>query len=234
MGKERLDKVLTQKKALRSRSQAEDLIRRGKVRVNGVIILKPGAPVDEDAELQILEETDRVGRGGLKLEGLLRELKLSVEGFTVADIGSSTGGFTEVLLKAGAQKVYAVDVGTGQLATTLKNDSRVINLENHDVREENLLPEIVDLVVADVSFISLRLILEPILNLRKPGAPVLILFKPQFEAGPEFKGMVPRQYTEEKLLPEIQKLLAEKNLSARIFPCELPGKMGNQEFWLAF
>ena len=163
----RLDILITEKKLVKSRSVASDLIKKGLVKVNGEIITKTAKDVPEDAFIEILEQPKYVGRGGLKLEKALEEFQINPEGLIILDVGSSTGGFTDCLLQKGAKKVYALDVGTDQLDPSLKNDPRVISMEKTDIRDIKTLPDKIDMVVIDVSFISLEMILESVKNLLK-------------------------------------------------------------------
>lgn len=183
MKKERLDVVLNQRKLTASRSQAESWIRLGKVTVNGRTISKPGHFVDADADIRLLAETQYVSRAGLKLASVADVLKLDFNGKTVLDVGSSTGGFTDYAVRHGAAKVYAVDVGTDQLHSSLRDDKRIELHEKTDIRDFHL-DDKPDIVLADVSFISLRQILPHIHDdLSGPDTQIIVMVKPQFEAG---------------------------------------------------
>ena len=167
-----------------SREMAKRLILAGEVLVDGHgDLFKPGQKVSEDAEIVVKSRPKYVGRGGLKLEKALEEFEIDPEGKTVLDAGASTGGFTDCVLQQGAQKVYAFDVGTNQLAWKLRNDPRVDSREGFNIRHMTPedLPEPVDLVVIDVSFISLTKILGPVFGVLKSGGDVVCLIKPQFE-----------------------------------------------------
>ena len=182
---ERLDVALVRRGLTSSRTQGRALIEAGQVQVNGATVRKPGARVREADAITLLSRPRYVSRGGQKLEAALRHFDLSVAGRTALDVGASTGGFTDCLLQHGAAKVYAVDVGRSQLAPALRADPRVQAMEQTDIRTLSALPERVDLIVVDVSFISLRLILPHLPRFLKPDAPgVVALVKPQFEAGP--------------------------------------------------
>lgn len=183
MARPRLDQSLVQRGLCHSREQAKRLILAGQVLVNEQPGLKPGTLVPEDAEIRIKELPRYVSRGGLKLEGALRHFEVDPTGFVALDVGASTGGFTDCLLQHGAAKVYAYDVGTNQLVWKLRDDPRVICRENFNVRHMTPadVPEPVDLIVADVSFISLTLVLPPAFAVLKPGGQALVLVKPQFE-----------------------------------------------------
>jgi 23S rRNA (cytidine1920-2'-O)/16S rRNA (cytidine1409-2'-O)-methyltransferase len=159
------------------------MIMAAQVSVNGQVIEKPGTLVPITADIQIAERLPYVGRGGLKLEAALQNFALAVEGWVGADIGASTGGFTDCLLQHGASRVYAIDVGYGQLDWKLRQDPRVVVMERINARFLTQLPEAVDLVTVDVSFISLKLILPNARAWLSPGGQIVALIKPQFEAG---------------------------------------------------
>ena len=184
--KKRLDIVITERGLRESRQQAQTAIMSGYVFVNGQRAVKAGMPVAEDAVIEIRDDTPRyVSRGGFKLEKALHTFPLALNGSVCADIGASTGGFTDCMLQHGAAKVYAVDVGYGQFAWKLRQDSRVICLERTNARylSREQIPEPLDFASVDVSFISLRLILPPLRMLLHNGARAVCLIKPQFEAG---------------------------------------------------
>ncbi len=189
--KKRLDVLLTEQGLAESRQKAQALIMAGKVFVNGQKETKPGLRLPETAELTIHGETLRyVSRGGLKLEKALAAFPISLTDAVAADIGASTGGFTDCMLQNGAKRVYAVDVGYGQLAWKLRTDPRVICLERTNARylTREQIPEELDFASVDVSFISLRLILPAIRGLLGDGGGAVCLIKPQFEAGREKVG----------------------------------------------
>ncbi|HEX7150090.1 MAG TPA: TlyA family RNA methyltransferase [Thermoanaerobaculia bacterium] len=184
MKKQRLDVVLVERGLVETRSKAQSLIMARRVLVNGQYVDKAGATVADDDEVRVAElEHPWVGRGGMKLAGALEQFGLSVEGKICADIGASTGGFTDVMLKNGATKVYAIDVGYGQLDVSLRNDPRVINREKVNARylhPENF-DDPIEFVSIDVSFISLKLILPAVARFLK--GELVALIKPQFEVG---------------------------------------------------
>lgn len=191
MGKVRLDQLLFEKGLTDSRQRAKTSVMAGLVYVNGQKETKPGTFVPEDADLELRgEAVPYVSRGGLKLEKALRVFPVSPKGMTCLDCGASTGGFTDVLLRNGAEKVYAVDVGYGQLAWSLRTDPRVVCMERQNIRYVNReqIPEEIDLAVADLSFISLRLVLDPVRQLLRPAGQLVCLVKPQFEAGKDKVG----------------------------------------------
>ncbi|MBN2705731.1 MAG: TlyA family RNA methyltransferase [Deltaproteobacteria bacterium] len=186
MLKERIDTLLVQRGLTGSRERARALILAGKVVCNERLVDKAGTRVALDAELRLKgEDLPFVGRGGLKLEAALKVFPVQVAGMTAVDIGASTGGFTDCLLKHGARRVYAVDVGYGQLDWSLRRDERVVVMERtnirHSVRAD--FPEPLDLAVLDLSFISLTKVLPTVALLLPAAAPVLALLKPQFEVG---------------------------------------------------
>lgn len=179
----RLDQLLVRRELAPSRERAQALILAGAVRVSGDRADRAAAPVAEDAVVTIEAGPRFVSRGGEKLDGALEDFGIDVARAVALDVGSSTGGFTDCLLQRGASRVYAVDVGKGQLDWKLRNDPRVRVMEGINAREGLDLPEPVDLVVADLSFISLRLALPPSFRHLRDGGIVVALVKPQFEAG---------------------------------------------------
>ena len=184
--KQRLDLLMTERGLCDSRSRAQALIMSGAVFVDGQKCDKAGTPVADDAAVEVRGETcPFVSRGGLKLEKALREFGVDPTGYVCSDSGASTGGFTDCLLQKGAKKVFAIDVGYGQLAWALRTDPRVVCMERTNIRyvTPEDLGEPLDLSVVDVSFISLRLVLPAVQKLLKPTGQVLCLIKPQFEAG---------------------------------------------------
>lgn len=184
-GKVRLDTLMLEQGLVSSRQRARALIMAGKVRVDGTKIEKPGREVPANAELTLEEELRYVSRGGLKLEAALRGFAIDPTGLVVLDAGASTGGFTDCLLQHGAARVVAVDVGYGQLDWRLRNDPRVVVMERKNIRlmDKEALPDPVDAAVADVSFISLKLVLPRLWQFVPAGAWVIALVKPQFEVG---------------------------------------------------
>ena len=191
MKKERLDVLLVNRGMFESRAKAQAAVMAGQVLVNEQKIDKPGTPVAPEVTIRLLgNKLPYVSRGGLKLEKALQIFPISVDGKVVADIGASTGGFTDCALQNGAATVYAIDVGYGQLAWKLRNDERVVNMERTNVRylEADSLPEQVDAATIDVAFISLDKILPAVHKILKPEGFVVALIKPQFEAGKENVG----------------------------------------------
>lgn len=183
MSKKRLDILLVERELVESRQRAQALILAGKVAVNDSVSVKVGTLVDENANIVIRESLKYVSRGGLKLEGALDTFGVEPRGKICADVGSSTGGFTDCLLQRGAARVYALDVGYGQLAWKLRSDARVIVMERVNARYLQNLPELIDLATIDVSFISLTQILPAVKLFLQPHGQAIALVKPQFEAG---------------------------------------------------
>lgn len=191
MAKKRLDVLLFEQGLVPSRQKAQAVIMAGQVRVNGLKVDKAGTAIDETATLEVKGNTlAYVSRGGLKLEKAMANFPISLEGAICGDIGASTGGFTDCMLQNGATKVYAVDVGYGQLAWSLRSDERVVCLERTNARyiTEEQIPDMLDFASVDVSFISLKLILPALRARLKDGGQVVCLVKPQFEAGKEKVG----------------------------------------------
>jgi len=185
--KVRLDELLVSRGLAESRSQAQRLILAGEVSVGDRVVDKAGQAFPENADVRVATGMRYVSRGGLKLEHALEAFSVDPTGWTCADIGASTGGFSDCLLQHGALKVYAVDVGYGQLAWSLRQDPRVVSMERVNVRDLERLPEPVQMVVVDVSFIGLELVLPRVAALTSPGGLVIALIKPQFQVG---KGQV--------------------------------------------
>ncbi len=233
----RLDKLLFEKKLAPSREKAQALIMAGLVRVNGKIVDKPGYRVKGDEKIEVLEPPRYVSRGGYKLEGALERFGLNVEGKVILDVGSSTGGFTDCFLQHGAKKVYAVDVGRGQMDPKLRNDPRVILYEKTDARSltQEHIPEKVDIISVDVSFISATKVLPSVLPFLKEEGLLLVLVKPQFELCPREvkKGVVRDRELKKKAILKVAGFLKEMGFRIggviKAFP---KGTKGNEEFFL--
>jgi 23S rRNA (cytidine1920-2'-O)/16S rRNA (cytidine1409-2'-O)-methyltransferase len=206
----------------------------GEVLVDGHLADKPGMRVSTAAEIVLKAKPPYVSRGGKKLAGALDRFAVDVSGRVAADVGASTGGFTDCLLQNGATRVYAIDVGYGQLAWKLRQDSRVVVIERTNARYLSELPEPVSLIVSDVSFISLRLIYATAVHWLEPDGDVISLIKPQFEAGPENvgKGGVVRDHAVHRVvLEDVTRMMAELNLGLRgLMLSPLIGPAGNIEF----
>jgi 23S rRNA (cytidine1920-2'-O)/16S rRNA (cytidine1409-2'-O)-methyltransferase len=240
----RLDAELVRRGLARSREHASELIADKRVKVAGVVATKPATGVTTDVALVVLERDDRpdyVSRGGHKLAGALdvfEPLGLSVAGRRCLDAGASTGGFTDVLLRRGAAEVVAVDVGHGQLAWSLQQDDRVKIHDRTNIREltEELIGGPVDVVVGDLSFISLRLVLEPLLSVTREDGDLALMVKPQFEVGKDKvgKGGVVRDVSlRAEAVRSVLDAAAERGWGARaVTTSPLPGPSGNVEFFL--
>jgi len=217
-----------------SQAEAQRIIRAGEVRVDGQIVDKPGTQVAVDALLALKEKPPFVSRGGEKLEAALSHFEIEVTGRVAADVGASSGGFTDCLLQRGACRVYAIDVGYGQLDWKLRNDPRVVVMERTNARYLEQLPQPVHLVTIDVSFISLELILPRAVGWLNPGGEVVTLIKPQFEARRhqvEKGGVVRDPQVHRQVLERITRAAAQLDLGLRgLMPSPLLGPAGNREF----
>ena len=235
----RLDVYLTEKGLCKSRTAAQELINYGGVLVNGKPAAKNSQDVTDADEITVDEEKlpKYVGRGGLKLERALEQWEIDLSGALCVDIGASTGGFTDCMLQNGAAKVFAVDVGRDQLDEKLRQDSRVISLEQTDIRDFTLPDEPADFIGADVSFISLKLILPHIYRLLKSGGMAVVLIKPQFEAGRQNlnkKGVVRSESVRLKAVKDIEDFAVQcgfSRIGSEISP--IKGGDGNIEYLFA-
>jgi len=239
--RQRLDQLLFERKLAESRERAQALILAGRVEAEGRRAAKPGERVDPSARLVVFgPDHPYVGRGGVKLAGALDCFGVDPRERVALDVGASTGGFTDCLLQRGARRVYALDVGAGQLHYRLRQDPRVVIMERRNVRHlrGSDLPERVSLAVVDVSFISLRLVLAPLLPLLEPGADLLPMVKPQFEVGRREvgKGGIVRETgLRRRAIGEILSFGISLGLSAVNFcASSLPGTEGNREYFLHF
>ena len=235
--KERLDLLLVEKGLCESRSRAQAVIMSGEVYVNGQKSDKPGTPTDVEAEIEVRGNAcPYVSRGGLKLEKALRDFGVSPAGLTCLDSGASTGGFTDCLLQNGAKKVFAIDVGYGQLAWSIRTDPRVVCMERTNIRyvTPEQLGEPVQLAVIDVSFISLRIVLPAVKALLSENGQIVCLIKPQFEAGKENvgkKGVVRDPAVHKAVLDGFLNLAAQMNMTVRNLTFSpVNGPEGNIEF----
>jgi 23S rRNA (cytidine1920-2'-O)/16S rRNA (cytidine1409-2'-O)-methyltransferase len=238
LAKTRLDQLLVARGLAKSRAQAQALILAGRVQVEGLASPKAGALVPAEVRITLKELSPFVSRGGEKLAGALDHFNVAPAGKVALDVGASTGGFTHCLLSRGALKVYAVDVGYGQLDASLRCDPRVAVLERANIRHlpQEAIPELIDLATLDLSFISLTLILPKILEFLRPGGEILAMVKPQFEVG---KGQVGKGgvVRDPGLQAEaVQRVAAAAaSLGLRVspaFPAPLKGPKGNQEYFL--
>ena len=237
--KKRLDRVVVEKKLAHSRQRARALIMAGKVLVNNHPVDKPGTQVStEDVVVLKGEDIPYVSRGGLKLESALQVLAGDITGFTCLDVGASTGGFTDCLLQHGANRVFAVDVGYGQLAWPLRQDPRVVVIERTNIRymPAEALPQLVDLVTIDVSFISLKKVVPEVLKFMKKSAGILGLIKPQFEVGKGNvgKGGVVRDpVLHAQVIEDLSDYFTKLSLIREfVIPSPLLGPKGNREFFI--
>lgn len=235
--KQRIDVYLFEHGLAESREKARALIMSGEVFVNDQRVDKPGTNISPEAHVEVRGNTcPYVSRGGLKLEKALRWFGVDPTGFVCSDSGASTGGFTDCLLQQGAKKVFAIDVGYGQLAWKIRNDARVVTMERTNIRHvtPEQLGEPLDLSVVDVSFISLRLVLPVIRALLKSTGQVLCLIKPQFEAGREKvgkKGVVREPQTHIEVLEQFLKTAQENDFSVcGLTFSPVKGPEGNIEF----
>ena len=239
--KSRLDVALVARGLVPTREKAQALILAGRVAVDGRPATKAGQPVGDDAALSVAEPPHPyVSRGGVKLAAALDGFGIDPAGKTCLDVGASTGGFTDCLLQRGAARVFAVDVGHGQLDARLRADPRVVVREKVNARalSEADVPERVDLAVVDVSFISLRLVLPPVAARVRPGGAVVALVKPQFEAGraevPK-GGVVRSEATRRRVVSDIEAAGRALGLEALgVVPSPIAGARGNAEFLLGF
>jgi 23S rRNA (cytidine1920-2'-O)/16S rRNA (cytidine1409-2'-O)-methyltransferase len=239
MKKIRIDQLLLERALAGSRERAQAMIFAGHVLVNGRKIDKAGVLVPGDADIRILGETLRfVSRGGLKLEHALAAFHIAVAGKTAIDIGASTGGFTDCLLQQGCRKVYAVDVGYGQLAWKLRQDPRVVVIERTNIRDmdASLIPETVDLAVFDVAFISLEKVIPSILRFLRPTSEIVALIKPQFEVGKGQVGkggIVREEAARTAVVERIAEFVGRLGFEVRgVNSSPITGQDGNVEFLL--
>ena len=235
----RLDKLLVERGLAPTIQKSQALILAKAIKANDACIDKAGTLVPVDAEIHIKgEDNPYVSRGGLKLKGALDEFKLKVEGLVALDVGASTGGFTDCLLQAGATKVYALDVNYGQLAWKLRQDKRVVVSERTNIRHYDGadLIEKPDLATIDVSFISLKIVLPPILRLLADDAQILALIKPQFEAAREEvgrNGVIEDSAVHDRVIKEICEFCKSINLEdLRTCASSILGPAGNKEFFI--
>ena len=239
VNKERLDVALVRRGLAPSRERARALIMAGKVLVAGHLVDKPGTLISLDAVCSLKEapnELKYVSRGGLKLEKALTTFGLNPEGLVALDVGASTGGFTDCLLRHGAKRVYALDVGHGQLAWTLRNDPRVVVMEHTNIRFLRSMPEPIQCATIDVSFISLRLVLPTLVPLLNAGAWVVALVKPQFEAGKievdRGGGIISDPAVHQRVLQELREWIPQHTLFQILGLTDSPlyGRDGNREY----
>jgi 23S rRNA (cytidine1920-2'-O)/16S rRNA (cytidine1409-2'-O)-methyltransferase len=242
MEKKRVDVLLVERGLAESRTQAQRLVMAGQVRADGQIVPKPSTQMDERVKLQVDQGPPFVSRGGEKLQAALECFNLDVDGRICADVGASTGGFSECLLSAGARRVYAIDVGHGILHWKLRQDERVVVMERTNARYMESLPENVRLVTIDVSFISLKLILPVVKNwFDTEGGNVIALIKPQFEAGrvevSRGGGVIKDPEVHRRVLRDVLAFAIQEGYSVSgLIASPLLGAKGNAEFlaWLEY
>ncbi len=231
----RLDIACTEQ--LKSRSRAQDAIKEGRVSVNGKIITKSSFQVEESDDIQIqAKENDFVSRGGYKLLGAIEKYKIDLTDLVVLDVGASTGGFTDVCLKHGARKVYALDVGHLQLDPSLDQDSRVVKMEGRNAREivSDWFSDPIDFLCMDVSFISCKTILNHIFNVMKINQ-IAILVKPQFECGPQYlnkHGVLKNNKMSNRIVEDVKSFVLQYYKNVDYMESVITGRSGNQEYML--
>ncbi|MCK4571130.1 TlyA family RNA methyltransferase [Candidatus Bipolaricaulota bacterium] len=237
--KERLDKVIKQRRLIRSRSRAQRMIAAGRVKVDGRILTRPGHPIDSEAEIEILSFEKYVSQGGDKLDAALEGFRIDPKGLICLDVGASTGGFTDCLLQYGAAKIYAIDVGHDQLHPRLRRHPKVVVREGLNARylEAQDIGEPIDLATIDVSFISLKLILPPLVEILAPKGKIIALVKPQFEVGRDKlpdDGVVKKEELRQAVLSDIQAFIEAEtpwHVQAEM-KSPIQGEKGNTEYLL--
>ncbi|MFH1032488.1 MAG: TlyA family RNA methyltransferase [Chloroflexota bacterium] len=236
MTKRRIDSLLVDKGLVESRAKAQAFIMAGEVSVDGKPISKSGMLVREEASITLLKPPPFVGRGGIKLDYALDEFHLDASSRVAADIGASTGGFTDCLLKRGASRVYAIDVGHGQLDYRLRQDPRVVVMEGVNARYSIALPEKVDLVTIDVSFISVEKVMPAVAGLLKEDGYLVVLIKPQFEARKEEVGrggLIKEPIMHARILGRFIAWLVEQGYRLKgLVASPISGASGNREFFV--
>ncbi|MCB9493242.1 MAG: TlyA family RNA methyltransferase [Epsilonproteobacteria bacterium] len=234
--KTRLDVLVGQQWPALSRSHIQSLILQGKVTVRGELQTKPGTMLDPEVEITVdLSQDKYVSRAGHKLEAALKAFEVDVNGLVVLDAGISTGGFTDCLLQHGAARVYGVDVGYGQVHEKIRVDQRLVLLERTNLRHLKQLPEKVDLVTLDLSFISILKVMPAVSELLKPGGRIIVLIKPQFEAEREDigrKGLVRSEQVHERVIEKLREQMPDYGYSlAGLIESPITGAAsGNKEF----
>lgn len=240
--KQRVDQILVLRGIAADLDEARRLVMAGKILSEGELLFAPSQKIPPDGELSRVQEALFVSRGGEKLQAAIESFKISVKGMVCADVGASTGGFTDCLLQGGAARVYAIDVGFGLLDWRLRNDSRVIALERTNARELGKLPEPVEFITADVSFISLKTVLPSLVGwYPDQGGQAVLLVKPQFEAAREESargaGVISDPDIQKRVLLEVLDFASDREFETRgVIRSPLKGPAGNQEFlvWLTF
>lgn len=236
MAKRRVDTLMAERGLAESRAKAQALILAGKVTVEGKAAVKPGSLIDEESAINVAEPPPFVGRGGIKLDYALDQFQLDVTGKVAADIGASTGGFTDCLLKRGAKRVYAIDVGYGQLDYRLQKDPRVVVMDRINVRYPLSMPEKVDLATIDLSFISVEKVLPAVAQSVKEGGCLVVLIKPQFEARREEvgkRGIIKQPELHARVLGRFITWAVNHGFRLQgLVPSPILGASGNKEFFV--
>jgi 23S rRNA (cytidine1920-2'-O)/16S rRNA (cytidine1409-2'-O)-methyltransferase len=239
IAKHRADALLVARGLAESRSQAQRLLMAGQVRANGQLVDKPASLLADETTLEVIAGPRFVSRGGEKLEAALQQFAINVRARVCADVGASTGGFTDCLLQRGAARVYAIDVGKGQLHWKLRQDPRVVVMEETNARNLEQLPELIHLATIDASFISLKSLLPAIKTWLKDDGEIVALIKPQFEAGKQEagrgKGVIRDSQIHRRILEEVLQFAEQEGLNVRgLIRSPLLGPKGNVEFlmWL--
>lgn len=235
--KTRIDTLIVEKGFVQSRHRAKSLIMAGKVLVNEAVVDKPGTQVSPDAAIKVRQDDNPfVSRGGLKLDKALKTLPVSVKGAICMDIGASTGGFTDCLLQYGARKVFAVDVGYGQLDWKLRKDSRVVVIERTNIRhlDYETINQAMDVIVADTSFISLKVVLPAAEKFMRDNTLILALIKPQFEAGKQLinkGGVVKDPDVRKSVVNDMQTFFKDRGYQVnQVVDSPITGPKGNREY----
>lgn len=235
--KQRIDRLLVEKKICKSRERAKALIMSGRVLVDQRPCDKPGTQIPTDANISVKgEDLPYVSRGGLKLEAALRANHIDCSDLICLDVGASTGGFTDCLLQHGAKKVFSVDVGYGQLAWSIRQDERVVVIERTNIRNIDplVITDLTDLIVIDTSFISLKIVVPAILQFIKPDGKILALIKPQFEAGKGLVGkggVVKDPALHKTIITDLCVFFTQQALvCGPVIPSPILGPKGNREF----
>ncbi len=229
----RLDLLLVAKEEYPSRNKAQEAILSGLVSVNGIIVEKPSMDVDTDSDIQIQKSVSYVSRGGIKLEAAVLNFHLDFQDKTIVDIGASTGGFTDCCLRFGAKKIYAIDVGTNQLVSQLKNNPKVISMENTNIKDVSSFPEKIDYFVMDVSFVSIEHLLPTVSRFIDEENAWICLIKPQFEVGKVYlkNGVVRDRTMHIHVLEKINAALKKYELGIeKMIVSPIYGGSGNKEF----
>jgi len=238
LSKKRIDSLLVERGLAESRTKAQALVMAGEVLVNGKAAVKAGTLVAEEAVIEVAEPPPFVGRGGLKLDYALEQFRIDVSSLVVADIGASTGGFTDCLLKRGADRVYAVDVGYGQLDYRLRQDSRVVVMERVNARYPVEIPEKVDMATIDVSFISVEKVIPSVAENLKEDGSFLVLIKPQFEAKRQEVGrggVIRRPEVHARVLGRFIAWTVKHGFRLKgLVASPISGSSGNREFFVWF